>query len=294
MLSRFDRMKMGALWRPHPSFWHKALASLSLLLWAASGACTSKNAVEVDDDTMIVAGRIDGDLEAEFVSKITEDIQRIEITSKGGEVSSALAIGEEIAERGIDVEAVDYCISACASYIWVSGSNRSVRENTILAFHGGDLPLLALYEKSGSVYPDLRPAAMLIENAKRIARLYAQLGVDKEFAFAASYARGLICLDTIELDDGTISLGPTFRATGFIPTASFLNSYGIDAQGSNLPSSQEDLEQIFAAQGGAENWPYFVMAIPSDEALQMDEIERSLPPQGLTACDPGAGQAKTQ
>lgn len=80
--------------------------------------------------TFIAASQAQGDAPATFVMR-----------SVGGEVHSAMSMGEEILRRRGDVIAHRYCLSSCANYLLPAGRTRIVWEDAVLGFHGGAVPL---------------------------------------------------------------------------------------------------------------------------------------------------------
>jgi len=57
--------------------------------------------------------------------------------SGGGDNFSALALGILIHRHGWDVEIVDYCLSACATFIFPAGKTKYLHRQSMLMFHGG-------------------------------------------------------------------------------------------------------------------------------------------------------------
>jgi len=62
-------------------------------------------------------------------------IRQLDITSIGGENPSAIRIGKIILDRHITVVVSGICMSACASYIFLSAERRLVRPNSLVIFH---------------------------------------------------------------------------------------------------------------------------------------------------------------
>lgn len=56
--------------------------------------------------------------------------------SFGGDGTAAAIIGIYIIENHIDVAVYDYCLSACANYIFLAGHRKYLAPSTILAWHG--------------------------------------------------------------------------------------------------------------------------------------------------------------
>ncbi len=84
------------------------------------------------------------------------------LSSPGGLVSEALAIGKEIRSRGLSTSVIDECVSACG-LIWLSGNRLYLNRGTKLGFH-------AAYRKDGN-----RPSESGVANAE-IGSYLTQLG----------------------------------------------------------------------------------------------------------------------
>ena len=63
-------------------------------------------------------------------------VERLIITSQGGDVDSAIDIALLILEKRIDVEVTDYCLSSCANYIFPAGTRKYITGTGIVAWHG--------------------------------------------------------------------------------------------------------------------------------------------------------------
>jgi len=57
--------------------------------------------------------------------------------SEGGDNFSALALGILIHRHKWDVEIVDYCLSACATFIFPAGKTIYLNQQSMVSFHGG-------------------------------------------------------------------------------------------------------------------------------------------------------------
>jgi hypothetical protein len=117
-------------------------------------------------------------------------VSRLVITSGGGEVEAAIALGRWIYDHHIDVEVTEYCLSACANYVFPAGRNKRIRPGAVVAWHGNYTHLLetglwrddiaARMEHHGEDAATARTRAHA--QAQRLARLeqafFARIGVD--------------------------------------------------------------------------------------------------------------------
>lgn len=58
------------------------------------------------------------------------------ITSQGGDILEGVKIGNFLADRQIDVEVKDYCLSSCANNVFLAGHRKTLHQGAILGFHG--------------------------------------------------------------------------------------------------------------------------------------------------------------
>ncbi|MGB5473448.1 MAG: hypothetical protein WBQ78_08215 [Gammaproteobacteria bacterium] len=63
-------------------------------------------------------------------------VNRLMITSAGGEVEAGIALGLWIHESGIDVEVPEYCLSSCANYVFPAGKHKTIHPGAVVAWHG--------------------------------------------------------------------------------------------------------------------------------------------------------------
>src|SRR5690606_11689594 len=72
-----------------------------------------------------------------FVDKSLVKPRKLIVTSPGGNIPTAMAIGKLIHHLEMDVEVRGYCASACANYMFPSGRNKVLSENSLIVYHGG-------------------------------------------------------------------------------------------------------------------------------------------------------------
>lgn len=119
--------------------WKGWLAGLVLLAHLTAGAMT----LERVGDTLYAAGTVGGDDFQSFKAQLAQPGLRrlVLVESPGGELWTALSVGESIREAGLDTVAVGSCLSAC-SVLFVAGKSRSFGTgrhpgSTLLGIHGG-------------------------------------------------------------------------------------------------------------------------------------------------------------
>lgn len=81
-------------------------------------------------------GQID-EFRVEEFTRLYQPGDRLEIRSTGGDLFAGMAMGQFINEQGIPLEVKDYCISACANYVFLSSPRKTLNRNSLVIFHGG-------------------------------------------------------------------------------------------------------------------------------------------------------------
>ena len=87
--------------------------------------------------TVYYEGTISVERNRQFFTSIRgRQVERLVITSNGGEVEAGIALGEWVFEHQLDVEIERYCLSSCANYVFPAGRNKFIREGGVVAWHG--------------------------------------------------------------------------------------------------------------------------------------------------------------
>jgi hypothetical protein len=83
----------------------------------------------------ITEGSIDRFLEANR----SKSLKKIILDSPGGEPIAAMRLGHWIFENSLAVQVEKTCMSSCANYLFVAGTQKTVSGNGIVGWHGGAL-----------------------------------------------------------------------------------------------------------------------------------------------------------
>jgi ClpP class serine protease len=95
--------------------------------------------MEIQNDTSL---RLIGSINRQNIDAVLEkiknspNINKLIITSGGGEVSSNIKVAYLLKERAMAIEVVDYCLSSCFNYLFLAASSRTIRPHSVLGFHG--------------------------------------------------------------------------------------------------------------------------------------------------------------
>ncbi len=92
---------------------------------------------KLDSNTLRLIGNINKENIEEILNYLDSDINKIVITSGGGEVTSNIRFGNLIRSKGIAVEVEEYCMSSCFNYVFLAASSKKIRKNSLIGFHGG-------------------------------------------------------------------------------------------------------------------------------------------------------------
>jgi hypothetical protein len=158
------------------------LAACLALLAAAGGALaqTPPSArVEVAGDAIVFSGRIDRRSVDEFRRALQDHpaVTRLVVTSGGGQVVSALEMGEAVHARQLDVEVPIACLSSCANYVFPAGRRKRLGHALAVGWHGNMTHVIYTQLTGQSSWNDeqMQSARWL---ARREAEFYPRLGVD--------------------------------------------------------------------------------------------------------------------
>jgi hypothetical protein len=135
--------------------------------------------VEAVGDAVLFTGRIERRSVDEFLRALRDHpgIQRLVITSGGGQVAAALDMGEAIHVRQLDVEVPVACLSSCANYIFPAARHKRLGHRLAVGWHGNITHVLYTQLTGASNWSeDMMQGAR--ELARREARFYPRIGVD--------------------------------------------------------------------------------------------------------------------
>jgi hypothetical protein len=114
---------------------HSALDEISR---AADYCRPFKNATKLSDDAAIICfdGHIRPDLDMGPFRELKQNGYAV-IRSEGGNPISAIRISDILMEKNATVVVADYCLSACANFLFVATDKTYVLKDSIVAWHGG-------------------------------------------------------------------------------------------------------------------------------------------------------------
>ncbi len=116
-----------------------ALAHSEEIQDAAKYCANYDNSLKLSENGMILCfdGPIRPDLEMDEQFRKLNDHGFFVIRSPGGFFPAAIKIADILLEKNATVIIHDYCLSACANYIFIASEKTHVLKNSIVAWHGG-------------------------------------------------------------------------------------------------------------------------------------------------------------
>lgn len=81
-----------------------------------------------------------GEIEQDKVTEVIDLYQAgdtLVIRSSGGDLHAGMLLGDFINKHEMTVEVLDFCISSCANYVFLSAANKVLNTNSLVIFHGG-------------------------------------------------------------------------------------------------------------------------------------------------------------
>ena len=107
---------------------------LSTVLFCAA---LSAAAAALPDGVVHYQGPISAEQNRQFFAAVAgRSLRRLAITSSGGEVDAAIALGEWVFAQRLDIEVPDYCLSSCANYVFPAARHKLIRAGAVVAWHG--------------------------------------------------------------------------------------------------------------------------------------------------------------
>ena len=98
--------------------------------------------VSFEGSTVYFEGYMEGDAYRSLVDSVRErgmPLERIVVTSRGGDSVYGKLFGLWVYENALDVQVREICLSSCANYVFPAGKNKYVEENALVVWNGSVL-----------------------------------------------------------------------------------------------------------------------------------------------------------
>lgn len=177
-----------------------------------------------------------------FLGQIRPGTKQVSITSEGGDIAAAIRLGRQLRSQAISVKVKDYCLSACAHFVFAPAIQPQVSPNSLVAFHGTASAREEILRLSGR--PDL--AAKYHELALNEKRFYREAGLKEELLLTPAGKVIPRCFRLVHNNEGSKESVTFFQTTVnfYIPSKEELFSYGISIESKIWPNSNADIEKI--------------------------------------------------
>jgi hypothetical protein len=186
--------------------------------------------------------RVQGVINQAFVSNVLKileehpDVGTLSIDSEGGQADAVWPLTQLIIERQLAVHVPRYCLSACATFVFLASSKRSMERDAIV---GGFKSVVGILQYTEDALP-----VKWREQAQ--ARRLREAAVLKRFPVTEASLKALLRLNRPEcISMGNGSEEEVLLKVGDplgIPSVELLVELGIEAP-ANWPSSGEDVRQ---------------------------------------------------
>lgn len=215
--------------------------------------------VSVDGETLRFSGRIFlGDAD-KVQAALGPAIQKVVLTSLGGDMEEGIRIGEMFSRSHLQVIVEHYCMSSCANYLFTAGRERTVSHGSVVCYHGGsprndeDLKAFFLHVARQSHVDELvsdQDLQNLIvgirgeydKYAEEEANLLRQWGIKDEI-LANSDVR-MVPRKIIGASDLSVRRFMEAMNVVWCPSPDLLRRYGIETEGMWYPASEDDLYRV--------------------------------------------------
>ena len=139
-------------------------------------------------DAIVFDGQINTRSAAEFLQLLQDPkITRLVITSRGGMVTAALDMADQVRQRQLDIEVPSACRSSCANYIFPAARNKILGRPDAVAWHGNMTHVMHLQQTGQASWsPELMEGARQLALSE--AQFYRRIGVDGFVAWFAKLA----------------------------------------------------------------------------------------------------------
>ncbi len=230
-----------------------------LALWAGLAACNGDEAggeralLTRENGIWHVDARIDGALSQEFVKAQQEGLfaenDTLIIRSPGGDSDHAIVIGNIVRARSMKVVVDDYCISACAQYIFLAADVKDIDRADLLIFHSSPAARMALFERAGvdRFSPDL------VRFRLRESMFYSILEFDADrFYDDVINQLGLVCIlrqQGLTVGQYETQIGARYLNQGVAYSKAILEEFGVKNIIGEMAENQQDIDQLLSRSG---------------------------------------------
>lgn len=185
-----------------------------------AGVASSES--RVSNQTVYFTGEINQAANLKFFEAVKgKTVNRLVITSAGGEVAAAIALGQWVFEQKLDVEIPGYCFSSCANYVFPAGRKKIIHKGAVVAWHGNYRHL----KMTGLWIDDVALRVKKYGEDRNVAEQFVLKQVDKLVDLETAYFR------LIGVDESLCWIGkmPPYNAANYyFLSAQDMARFGVD------------------------------------------------------------------
>lgn len=180
-----------------------SLLAASLCLTVTARADEPTFSLSKEGQTIVFKGGIDKVSSEAVIAAFNEGANRIIITSQGGSMEHALNIAEVMQKHKIVLEVKDYCISACANFLFIAASEKKLLPDAMLGFHGG--PMKTRTDKFRKMKASKNEVIQqFVQLSERGGTFFDAVGFDDELLrISGKLTRSVPMVYRVELKDGS-------------------------------------------------------------------------------------------
>lgn len=197
------------------------------------------------DGGWLIDGRIDAALASRFrdvsQSAIFRNGDVLFVRSAGGDVVPAIEIGRVIREKNMSVSVVEYCVSACAEYLFLGAVSRHVDRGELVIFHSSAAERMRIFERAGII--DFGEELLSARRSQLEFYRTVNLSPDVIFDLADGALEPICFVHTRRsvVPDREDSAGVFYKNDGFVMSREALRSLGVIDADIYAPSSIDEL-----------------------------------------------------
>lgn len=233
------------------------LITLYLVPNAASAGWFRKDA-----STIVFEGEINTDTYNQFVAISKETFTKVELKSFGGNPNIALKIATSLSEKKVEIIVDDYCFSACANYLALSGKTLILSCNALIGWHGS--PSLESYIEVRKRFSNNNAPKELVnlyikwlqDFKNRETKFFNKQKINPKLisnsvVIPSKHEKKNDNSVNFSLDEltGEYSITRTETATLWLPTKKILEDYGLDTSGFCKPYNENHINFLVKQKG---------------------------------------------
>lgn len=237
---------------------------------------TAAASVSVSGDTITIDGPIGPETFDDFKNSLTDKVRRLRIRSGGGDPDAAIAIGEIVVRRDLEVVALDYCFSACAHFIFLMGSPGRLEQHTVVGLHH---TFSSLFQAANGKYGE--HFGSTLQKYKLVSQkeidLYRTKGIDTDVLYRAMGRIDIVCVFIGDAPDGIRSINTLSIGHFWMPSADYLRAAGVKLAGEWPTAIHEFVSSMNRLPEQLRTMNYAFGEPPTELKNSLDHVKNHIP-----------------